>query len=84
VDVWRRPERFEQLLLVAKADSRGRTGFEQCDYPQVEYLQQALQQALTITAKDVMVNGITGAEIRPALAEARKARLGSWKAAQVC
>ncbi|MDP2548919.1 MULTISPECIES: multifunctional CCA addition/repair protein [unclassified Oceanobacter] len=82
VDVWRRRERFEQLLLVAKADSRGRTGFEDCDYPQVEYLQRALAAVLTISAQDIIATGISGAAIRPALAAARKTHLEDWKAHQ--
>ncbi|WP_221800854.1 multifunctional CCA addition/repair protein [Oceanobacter mangrovi] len=82
MDVWRRPERFEQLLLVSMADSRGRTGFEDCDYPQADYLRAALQQALTVDARQLIEQGISGAAIRPALAQARAKQLSSWKAAR--
>ena len=34
MDAFRRPQRFRQFLLACEADARGRTGFEQSDYPQ--------------------------------------------------
>ena len=79
VDAWRRPERFEDFLLVCIADARGRTGLEECDYPQAEYCRNALKEALTITAQDIIATGIQGAEIRPALAKARADHLKGWK-----
>ena len=79
VDAWRRPERFEDFLLVCIADARGRTGLEECDYPQAEYCRDALKEALTITAQDIIATGIQGAEIRPALAKARADHLKGWK-----
>jgi tRNA nucleotidyltransferase (CCA-adding enzyme) len=33
-DIFRRPQRFEQLLLACEADFRGRLGFAERDYPQ--------------------------------------------------
>ncbi|MAX85331.1 MULTISPECIES: multifunctional CCA addition/repair protein [Thalassolituus] len=79
VDAWRRPERFEDFLLVCVSDARGRTGLEECDYPQAEYCRKALKEALTITAQDIIATGIQGAEIRPALAKARADHLKDWK-----
>ena len=79
VDAWRRPERFEDFLLVCISDARGRTGLEECDYPQAEYCRNALKEALTITAQDIIATGIQGAEIRPALAKARADHLKGWK-----
>jgi len=79
VDAWRRPERFEDFLLVCISDARGRTGLENCDYPQADYCRAAFSEALTISAKDIIAKGIQGADIRPALAEARARHLKSWK-----
>lgn len=79
VDAWRRPERFEDFLLVCVSDAHGRTGLEECDYPQAEYCRKALKEALTITAQDIIATGIQGAEIRPALAKARADHLKDWK-----
>ncbi|UTW49105.1 multifunctional CCA addition/repair protein [Bacterioplanoides sp. SCSIO 12839] len=79
VDAWRKPERFEQFLLVSIADSHGRTGFENCDYPQADYMREALQVALSVTAKDMMAQGLAGPEIREGLQKARTEKLKAWK-----
>ena len=52
-DVWRRPERFRQLLQVCASDAQGRTGHESDAYPQAEYLLQALQAAQEINAGEI-------------------------------
>ena len=65
--------------MVCISDARGRTGLEECDYPQAEYCRNALKEALTITAQDIIATGIQGAEIRPALAKARADHLKGWK-----
>ena len=41
-DALRRPDRFEAFLLACEADARGRLGLEQRDYPQADYLRQAM------------------------------------------
>ncbi len=38
LDVRRRPETVEELVRIAEADARGRTGLERRDYPQAAYL----------------------------------------------
>ena len=81
-DAWRKPERFEQFLQVCEADAKGRTGLEQTPYPQADYCRQALAQANTITARDIMAQGIEGAAIRPALEQARAVHLQEWKTQQ--
>lgn len=49
LDVMRKPERFDDFLMVCKADKRGRGGQENNEYPQMAYLQGAAQ---TIRAID--------------------------------
>ncbi|HEU0234212.1 MAG TPA: multifunctional CCA addition/repair protein [Gallionella sp.] len=44
-DAWRRPERFAQLLQVCATDAHGRTGHEQDNYPQADYLLRLLAAA---------------------------------------
>lgn len=80
LDVWRKPDRFQQFLYVCIADARGRTGLEHCPYPQADYLRKALQQALSIQAGDMIAQGHQGAAIRAALDEARSLHLKNWKA----
>ena len=49
-DAWRRPERFAQLLQVCATDAHGRTGHEQDDYPQADYLLHLLAAARAVDA----------------------------------
>lgn len=51
VDVWRKPQRLEQMILTSEADARGRTGFENNPYPQGDYLRQAFQVANAVSVK---------------------------------
>lgn len=48
LDALRRPERFNQFLLICEADARGRSGFENRDYPQANYLRAARAELLKI------------------------------------
>ncbi len=43
LDAIRRPQRLEKFLLACEADARGRTGLEDCDYPQHAYLLAMMQ-----------------------------------------
>ncbi|MBI2285857.1 MAG: multifunctional CCA addition/repair protein [Nitrosomonadales bacterium] len=52
-DAWRRPERFAQLLQVCATDAHGRTGHEQDDYPQADYLLQLLAAARAVDAGEI-------------------------------
>lgn len=63
-DVWRKPERLNNILLCCMADSRGRTGFEDIDYPQKEIVESAYQAALSVNVQDIVKEGFKGAEIR--------------------
>ncbi len=52
LDAFRRPERFAQFLICCEADARGRTGFEDRDYPQANFLQNSYQVCLDVKAKE--------------------------------
>ena len=52
-DAWRRPERFAQLLQTCATDAHGRTGHEQDDYPQADYLLQLLAVARAVDAGEI-------------------------------
>ena len=47
-DAFRRPERFEHFLLACEADARGRTRFEDRDYPQSDMFRKAFDVAAAI------------------------------------
>ena len=71
LDAFRRPERFQQYLLACEADARGRTGLENRDYPQAEFLRKALDAANTVTAAPLLEQGLSGVKLGNALREAR-------------
>jgi tRNA nucleotidyltransferase (CCA-adding enzyme) len=49
-DALRKPERFAEVLLACEADTRGRLGFEQKDYPQTALLLAAREAAASVDA----------------------------------
>ena len=71
-DAFRRPERFEQFLLACEADSRGRTGLEDRDYPQPGLLRGALQAAASVDAASIATDN-KGQDVRAAIHAARVA-----------
>jgi tRNA nucleotidyltransferase (CCA-adding enzyme) len=70
-DAFRRPERFSQALLACEADSRGRLGLEDIEYPQRTYLQAARDAAAIIkpSAEDIALKD--GIKIAARLHDAR-------------
>jgi tRNA nucleotidyltransferase (CCA-adding enzyme) len=85
-DAFRRPERFDELLLVCESDARGRTGLEDRPYPQVEYLRSAREAAAAaqLTAEErVGLDGpAIGAKIRAkrlaAVTQVKQEFAGRW------
>jgi tRNA nucleotidyltransferase (CCA-adding enzyme) len=77
-DLFRRAERFERVLEACLCDARGRTGFENCDYPQVPYLRDAAKAVLEVQARDLAAAGLTGEAIGAELRKRRQARLKEW------
>lgn len=71
LDVWRKPEEFNDFILACTADMRGRTGFEDKEYPQADYLHQCLKAANTVTAKVFVEQGLKGKEIKAAIENER-------------
>ena len=63
-DVWRKPERLDEVLVACMADSRGRTGYENIEYPQKAIFEQAYHAALSVKAQDIIKDGYQGADIR--------------------
>jgi tRNA nucleotidyltransferase (CCA-adding enzyme) len=70
-DVWRKPERFKQLLLVCLADSQGRLGFESEPYPQLDVWQSWLASLSQVSAHGFIEQGLKGADIKRAIAQQR-------------
>lgn len=62
-DAFRKPERFEQFLIACEADFRGRTGFENRDYPQSNLMRKALTACQRISTKAIIDKGYVGKQI---------------------
>ena len=77
LDPFRKPQRFEQLLLACEADSRGRKGHQQRAYPQADLLRQAFAACRTIDNKDIAAQGFSGAAFAAELRRRRLAALAS-------
>ncbi len=79
-DALRRPERLEQFLLACEADSRGRSGFEERDYPQGQIIRDALVAARKVKPADLVAEGLEGAALGEALRQRRIAAIGQHMA----
>jgi tRNA nucleotidyltransferase (CCA-adding enzyme) len=69
--------RFDEFLLACEADARGRLGFEERPYPQAAYLRAARDAALSVTAADVMQEGLQGPAIGEAMRRERIRRIAA-------
>ena len=54
LDAFRRPAQVEQFVVACEADSRGRKGFEERDYPQADLVRQALDAARAVDIRQVL------------------------------
>ena len=72
-------ERLEDFILCCEADARGRTGFEDREYPSSDYLRAALDGISDISVADLVEAGIDGAEIGRQLHLRRTARMSEIK-----
>lgn len=71
LDVFRRPERFEQFLLACTADARGREGHEDDPYPQAAFLRKAAQACRDIDNQAILASGVQGPQFKQALHQER-------------
>ena len=72
-------DKLEDFILCCEADARGRTGFEDRDYPSADYLRAALSKANDISIADLVKSGIEGAEIGRQLSLRRIACIAELK-----
>jgi tRNA nucleotidyltransferase (CCA-adding enzyme) len=70
-DALRRPDRFEAFLLTCEADARGRLGLEDRDYPQADYLREALVAAQSVSARQFTDSGLSGKALGEAISAER-------------
>ncbi|CAN5907455.1 multifunctional CCA addition/repair protein [soil metagenome] len=74
-DAFRKPGRFDQVLLACECDARGRLGLEEQPYTPRDRLNHALAVALGVAtdavAREAQAAGATGPKIGEAIARAR-------------
>ena len=70
-DVWRKPLRFMEFLLVCFADTRDRKGFEHSQYPQQEFALALYQAALKVDIQSIIAAGFEHKAIRDQLNRGR-------------
>lgn len=75
LDGMRKTDRFEQFLIACTADSRGRTGFENNDYPQADYYRQALNIIKSIDIQALKEAGLQGQDMAKAIHRCRESAL---------
>ncbi|MDH3001367.1 multifunctional CCA tRNA nucleotidyl transferase/2'3'-cyclic phosphodiesterase/2'nucleotidase/phosphatase [Chelonobacter oris] len=75
LDVWRKPSNLQHLITVCIADSRGRLGFEHCDYPQAELALAYYQSAVAVDVQQIIAAGYQKQQIRQQLTAQRIQRI---------
>ena len=78
-DAFRRPERFEKLLLICQSDAAGRTLDTIPDYPQADFAQEALGIANKVDYQDLIKQGLQGEAFGTALYRLRLNALKQWQ-----
>lgn len=83
LDVYRRPERFEQFLLACEADHLGRTGYEDKPYPQADFLRQAMEVSHEIDTQALRAQGLEGKPLGDEIKKKRLEKISALKANSV-
>ena len=79
LDVFRQPILLPCFLLACEADARGRTGFEEADYPSAPWLQGIADEVQQISTRELIEAGLTGGAIGEALDKKRLACITEYK-----
>ncbi len=77
LDAFRRPQRFEEILIACEIDACGRGGKTGAPYPAADYLRRAREIAATIDSGKLTRQGLEGEEMRAALDRSRLEALKS-------
>lgn len=78
LDVIRKPDRFEQFLIVCEADCKGRLGAENKDYPQARHLQLAAEEFRSLDTASIARQTMVKTNIAQAVTQARVEALKQW------
>lgn len=81
LDVYRRPQRFEEFIAACEMDARGRKGLERRSYPQADYLRGAAATARGVAVQPLLEKGFKGPELGEAIKRERLRALKAYKEA---
>ena len=79
LDALRRPQRFEQFLLVCEADARGRGGHADSPYPQAQFMAGAREAAAGVDSRQVIADCTSDRAIAKSLQRARVAAISEFR-----
>ncbi|WP_446469906.1 multifunctional CCA addition/repair protein [Xenorhabdus stockiae] len=82
IDVWRKPQRLEQLIVCSKADICASTCSKTPFYPSENYLRGAFTVAAQVSVQQIIARGFQGAEIRTELERQRQLAIADWEQSQ--
>ncbi|UZE97039.1 multifunctional CCA addition/repair protein [Alkalimarinus alittae] len=80
-DAFRNHSRLKQLLLVCEADAKGRTGYEDTEYPQRQYFLDAFDAANTVEVSELIKQGFNGKELGQAIMRSQQDKIQQIKEA---
>ncbi len=72
------PDRFKDIMLACESDFRGRTGFENRDYPQVNFWPALAEAANQVDNQQILATGVTGAAIGKAIEQKQLALIKTF------
>jgi len=81
IGAFRNIENLKQFLLACKADSRGRLGFENREYPQIEFYLGLFKACESIDVQDIIAEGFSGKAISERLHQRRITKIKEFKKA---
>ena len=76
---FREHNHLEGFLLACEADARGRTGFENRDYGQADFIRGAMRALQQLDNQEILDSDLKGPAIGAAIRQQRIARLKQYK-----
>ncbi|ASV33267.1 multifunctional CCA addition/repair protein [Candidatus Hamiltonella defensa] len=79
LDLWRKPYRLEQLILISKADESTEGGVEGKHDYQAQYVREAFNIARAVSVKKILEGGFRKEAIQKELTRRRNQALDQWQ-----
>ena len=79
IGAFKADSRLDDFILACEADARGRTGFENRNYPQADFVRAAANEAAVIETAAVLRSDLQGAQIGAAIRQLRIAAINNFK-----